>query len=84
MSTPHWIRASEIQSYTYCGRSWWLHYVLGLEPQDSGQMDAGTERHRAQGNQVLRSEGLGRIAAVLLALAIFFGAIALVWLLHGG
>lgn len=84
MAERRWIRASEVQSFAYCARSWWLRYILQLEPEDHGQWAAGTERHRSHGRRILRSEGLRRTAIVLLVLGLVVAAIALARFLGGG
>ncbi len=84
MAEPRWIRASEVQSFAYCARSWWLRYVRQLAPEDHGQWTAGTERHRAHGRRILRGEGLRRAAIALLVLGLAVAAIAAVQLLRGG
>ncbi len=77
-----WIRASELRAYGYCARSWWLQYVLGLEPADTGRLVAGTERHLAHGREVLRAERLRRLALAALLLGLFLATLA--WLVIKG
>jgi hypothetical protein len=84
MTEDRWIRASEIQAYGYCARAWWLRYVLGLEPADRGNLEAGTERHLRHGRRVLRAEGLNRVAIALLIIALVVAALAVVRFLGGG
>jgi len=84
MKRANWIRASEINAYGYCARSWWLQYVVGLEPEDRGQFTAGQEQHRAHGRQVLRTVAMQRVALVILALGLFLAAVALFLFLRGG
>ncbi len=84
MAEQRWIRASELQSFGYCARSWWLRYVLHLEPEDYGQWAAGTEGHRTHGQRVLRSETLRRAAIALLVLGLIVAAVAATRLLAGG
>lgn len=84
MAERRWIRASEVQSFAYCARSWWLRYVLQLAPEDHGQWAAGAESHRAHGRRILRGEGLRRAAIVLLALGFIVAAVAAAHLLRGG
>lgn len=77
-----WIRTSELRAYGYCARSWWLQYVLGLEPADTGRLVAGTERHLAHGREVLRAERLRRLALATLLLGLLLAALA--WLVIRG
>ena len=84
MSEDRWIRASEIQSYSYCARAWWLRYVQGLEPENREVLAAGTEHHQDQGRQVLRSQGLRQAALALLVVALILLLIAGVRLIVGG
>ncbi len=77
-----WIRASELRAYGYCARSWWLQYMLGLEPADTGRLVAGTERHLAHGREVLRAERLRRLALAALLLGLLL--VILAWLMIRG
>ncbi len=78
------IRASELQTFGYCARCWWLQHILGLEPADRERMVAGTERHRAYGEGVVQAGRLARVATWLLFLALFLGGLALFLLWRGG
>jgi hypothetical protein len=42
------IRASDIGSYVYCRRAWWLRRVGGFEPEDlEGRLQRGTLAQQA-------------------------------------
>jgi len=84
MSEERWIRASEIQSYGYCARSWWLRYIQGLEPVNWQALDVGTARHEDQGRQVIRSQGLRQAAIALLVVGLILAALAAIRFLGGG
>jgi len=79
-----WIRASEIQAYSYCARSWWLQHVLGLEPENRDTLDAGAYQHRRHGEVVMRAGRFGLAGAVFLLLALLLAGLAVWWLLRGG
>jgi CRISPR/Cas system-associated exonuclease Cas4 (RecB family) len=53
------IRASEIGTYVYCHRAWWLRTVLEIEPAQRERMERGVAAHRRHGTRV-------RFARVLL------------------
>lgn len=78
---PAWIRASEIQGYLYCARSWWLQYVIGLDPQTEW-LEAGETGHRSHGHRLVGSERLGRAGLALLGVALLL--LLLAWLTRGG
>jgi hypothetical protein len=77
------VRASELNSWEYCHRSWWLRQVAGLEPSAAAQarMDAGTRRHAAHGRGVWLVGWLWRAGAALLAAGALAGVVW--WLLTG-
>ncbi len=83
MNKERWIRASEIQSFSYCARSWWLQHSLGLEPEDYGQLVGGAEQHQVHGRRVVRSAGLRQVGLLLMLIALLLAAIALLRLLGG-
>jgi len=74
------VRASELGSYAYCERAWWLRYVAGLEPADAGRerLEAGTVRHAEHGRGVERAALLWRVGLLCAGLA---GVAALLWAL---
>jgi hypothetical protein len=76
------IRASEIGEYVHCHRAWWLGRVQGVENVNRAALAAGTERHRAHGQKVLRARMMHLAAFVLIAIAV--GALALLLLRMGG
>lgn len=82
MSPDFWLRASEVQAYTYCARSWWLQHELGLEPENQEALADGTTRHLYDGHRVVRSTRLGRLGAIILFAAVLLFVLA--WLLGGG
>ena len=69
------VRASELNSWEYCHRSWWLRQVAGLEPsaEAQGRMDAGTRRHVAHGRGVWLAGRLWRAGAALVGGGILAG-----------
>jgi hypothetical protein len=74
------VRASELGSYAYCERAWWLRYVAGLEPAGAGRarLEAGNLRHAEHGRGVERAALLWRAGVLCAGLA---GAVALLWAL---
>ena len=67
-----WIRASDINSYVYCRRSWWLHQRKGVRPQNVRQLQAGTRHHQQHGRLVSGSVWVKRLAFALLIFAMVF------------
>jgi hypothetical protein len=63
------VRASEVGSFAYCARAWWLGAVQGLCPQDTRPLQAGQAAHERHGQRVLLGNALARLAWLLLALA---------------
>lgn len=84
MGKAIWIRASEIGTYCYCNRSWWLQYVLGLEPEERGQLRGGVGEHRSYARRVVAGQRLQRAGVVTLLLALALGAVAVIWLIGRG
>jgi CRISPR/Cas system-associated exonuclease Cas4 (RecB family) len=62
-------RASEIGSYLYCRRAWWLR-KQGIQSSNQAELSAGTELHRQHGRQVLLSGLLRTLALVFLLAAL--------------
>ena len=62
------IRASEIGSYVYCRRAWWLKRTAGFEPAGKDEVFArGIAAHAGHGRLVRRASWQRRAALVLLA-----------------
>jgi CRISPR/Cas system-associated exonuclease Cas4 (RecB family) len=76
------ITASEIGTYLYCNRAWWLDKVGGYQPVNVEEMEVGEIIHEKQGQriqvQVQTSSRLRQVAIALLILAVL---IVLIWLI---
>ncbi len=66
------IRASEIGSYVYCRRAWYLQRTEGYAPENVRELTTGQRYHEAHGRSVQQSFWLRRVAYVLLFVAVFF------------
>lgn len=78
------IRASEIGSYAFCARAWWLGRVMGYRSANAAAMEAGTLGHRAHGRRVASAHRLRQLAIAALLLAVLVLAAALAaWLAAG-
>ena len=78
------LRASEIGSYVYCARGWWLSRVLGYTSAHKEKMALGKEEHRGHGREVVASHRLRRLGYLLLALALLLAlSILCRWLASG-
>jgi CRISPR/Cas system-associated exonuclease Cas4 (RecB family) len=72
------LTASEIGSYIYCNRSWWLDKVGGYEPTNAEELQMGTWLHEEHGQEVRRAGRMNRVAVALIAGA---ALLALVWII---
>ena len=73
-----WIRASNINSYVYCRRSWWLRQRKGARSQNVRQLQAGTRHHEQHGRLVSSSVWARRLAFALLIFAMAFLVLGLI------
>ena len=75
----HYVRASDIGSFVYCQRSWWLTRIVGLEPDALLRRQRGTKAHQQHAwwvwlMQVMRTIGLILLGvAVLATLGLWMG-----------
>ena len=63
-----WVSASELASYAYCGRAYWLERVVRTEvtaPHEIRRV-AGVDAHSAHGRRVGTARVLRRLAVVAL------------------
>ncbi|MFT5194689.1 MAG: hypothetical protein ACI9EW_002486 [Cellvibrionaceae bacterium] len=65
------IRASEIGSYIYCNRAWWLKRIDGRESRNMTEMQHGTRLHERHARLVSGAGRLQKIAYGLIAFALF-------------
>lgn len=70
------IRASEINDYLYCRRSWWLKRAQGYRPENEAELEAGTNHHRVHGYMVQRAQRARLLAYALAGIALMM---AVVW-----
>jgi hypothetical protein len=74
------VRASEIASFAYCARAWWLGHVKGIPSAHPSRMRAGTLGHRAHGRRVSLAIWLRRLGLCLVGLALLaLVALVVVW-----
>jgi hypothetical protein len=74
------VRASEIASFAYCARAWWLGYVQGIPSAHQARMRAGTIGHRVHGRRVSLAIWLRRLGLCLVVLALLaLVALVVVW-----
>jgi CRISPR/Cas system-associated exonuclease Cas4 (RecB family) len=67
------IRASEINAYLYCRRSWWYR-LRGFEPSNQKELAAGNEMHYAHGRLVVINLVVRILAfALILSALVFLG-----------
>ncbi len=64
---PGSLKASEVGSYLYCKRAWWYRR-RGLEPENQGELAAGTHLHLQHGRKVMVA-GLLQLLGYILLLA---------------
>lgn len=76
-----YIRASEIGTYIYCERSWWLQNVQGEQSQNVRALEHGTAFHEDHGRAVAFASTARRIAYGLIVICLLIVAY---WLFLGG
>ena len=64
------IRASEVGTYAYCARAWWLQTVRGLPSRNVRAMHAGRRRHERHGQLLRQAQRWRALAYSLLMLAL--------------
>jgi hypothetical protein len=75
------IRASEIGSFIYCQRAWWLQKV-GHTPSNQEEMNTGQVIHAQHGRNIFMTGCLRTVAFGLLLAAIIITTIYLtMWIL---
>lgn len=76
------IRASEIGTYLYCHRAWWLQ-DQGFESQNQMELAGGSAYHEQHGRQIFVA-GLLRFVgyALLLIALVVLAIVATQWLLQ--
>lgn len=68
------IRASELSSYFFCRRAWWLRQQ-GFESDNQARLDEGVAFHQQHGREVFAA-GLVRLAGWLVLLVALAGLAA--------
>ena len=66
------IRASEITTYVYCRRGWWLERVRGYTAENVHELQIGTAFHEGHGRIVQRSTWVQRLAYILIFITVGF------------
>lgn len=71
------VRASDVSTYVFCARAWWLGRVKGYQSSRQRAMEHGKAVHLAHGRSVASSVRLKRSALALLTLALASGLFAI-------
>jgi len=78
------VRASDIGSWTFCNRAWWLANVRGATHRRPEVLARGDQVHADHGRRVRRSRRLRTVGLWLIAAALILAGLALlVWALWG-
>jgi hypothetical protein len=72
------VRASDLATWAYCRRAWWLARVQNVAPGDAAPLEAGAAFHTAHGRALDRARWLRRLGIVLLVIALAGAAALLV------
>jgi hypothetical protein len=73
------LRASEIGSYEYCARGWWLSRVWGYPSSHEERMAQGEEDHLHHGRVVVAAHRLEQLGYLLVFLGVSLGTLASIW-----
>lgn len=77
------IRASELNQYAFCARSWWLEHTQGYPSAHAQEMLDGQVAHQAHGQAVVHYDRLRHLAYMLLLIAALVGTVGLYLLTRG-
>lgn len=66
-SSRRYRSASELATFAFCRKAWWLRHGLGHEPRNQRRLQVGREEH-ARWGRALRGADRLRLAAWLLAI----------------
>ncbi|HEY65723.1 MAG TPA: hypothetical protein G4O02_14250 [Caldilineae bacterium] len=75
--TREWIRASEIGTYAYCARAWWLQAVRGVSSRNIPAQQRGVRYHARHGRDVARAHRLYTLGLILLSLGLLLLAMGM-------
>ena len=74
------VRASDIGSWNYCKRAWWLARVQGVPHQRPQVLQRGEEVHKSHGRQLVRAHRLRQAGLYLIVIAvILIGLLLIIW-----
>ncbi len=76
------VRASDLGSWSFCNRAWWLSRVQGVEHRNPAVLTRGKEHHAAVGKTVRTTNRTIQLGMMLLLGGAALGVLALLlWLL---
>jgi hypothetical protein len=77
------VRASDLGSWAYCNRAWWLAQVKGAAHEDPALLERGDAAHHAHGRMALNAGRLALIGVALGLAGLAILALSLMWQLMG-
>lgn len=76
------VRASDLSTWAFCNRAWWLSRVRGVEHRNPAQLERGKAHHAAVGDVVVATNRNARLGALLLLAGAGIAIFALIlWIL---
>jgi hypothetical protein len=60
------VRASDLSTWAFCNRAWWLARVQGVPHRNPAQLERGKAHHAAVGDVVIATNRNARLGALLL------------------
>ena len=69
-----WIQASEIGTYMYCRRAWWLRRYQGAANANRRELAAGTRYHEDHGRLVQRTQFARKFAYAMIFVVVAYAA----------
>ncbi|MCX6045232.1 MAG: hypothetical protein NT075_08965 [Chloroflexi bacterium] len=78
------VRASDIGTWSFCQRAWWLAHIKQVPHQRPQVLQQGTIAHAAHGRAVVQACRLHRVGLFLLAMGLLLAIVTgLFWLWTG-
>ena len=77
------VRASDLGSWAFCRRAWWLREVRGAQHADPSVLIQGRAAHQAHGRRVKRAKHLFTAGVILVAAGLATIVFLIVWQLIG-
>ena len=77
------VRASDLGSWAFCHRAWWLREVQDAQHANPAVLAQGNAAHKTHGRQVQSAQRQSKLGLILVAIGLITIGLLIIWQMMG-